>query len=229
MDRFLDELEENKYCRILILQGDKGVFSTGMDFESVIPSSEKSTMNGKNIYAEEFCEMYMKILNRLSLSSKIIISFVDGIATAGGVGLAAASDFVIATPRATFQLSELLWGLLPSMVVPFLIRRIGFQKAYSITISTLAVDADRALQWGLADEISDSPYNFAKQLMNRISKIEECNIVRAKHYFKKMWFVTEEMEQHAISQTQNLLNDKKIVQDLHNYIRYGQFPWETSE
>jgi len=49
------------------------------------------------------------------------------------LGFVAASDIVLADETAQFSLSELLFGLYPACVLPFLIRRTGFQKAHYLT------------------------------------------------------------------------------------------------
>ena len=60
----------------------------------------------------------MALLKRLTLTPKVVVACIDGKVIAGGVGIAAAADLVVATPRSEFSLSEALWGMLPCCVVP---------------------------------------------------------------------------------------------------------------
>jgi len=59
---------------------------------------------------------------RLATVRTVTISHVRGKANAGGIGFVAASDIVLADETAQFSLSELLFGLYPACVLPFLIR-----------------------------------------------------------------------------------------------------------
>jgi len=68
------------------------------------------------------------MLKSLSTCNKVVIAKVEGKVNAGGVGLVAASDIVVAHTQATFGLSEALFGLLPACVMPFLIRKSVIKK-----------------------------------------------------------------------------------------------------
>ncbi len=143
------DLAEQKNC-IIILEGQQGVFSTGMDFKE-ISAAESDKIPGN---AKAFAKIYIGILKRMATMPRVIIAKIDGKVLAGGVGFAAASDLVVATEKTTFTLSEALWGLLPANVLPYLIRRIGFQKAYTMTLTTGTITAKEALDIHLVDELS---------------------------------------------------------------------------
>src|SRR5439155_22787849 len=92
------------------------------------------------------------LLLQLETGSYITLSHVQGKANAGGIDIVAACDIVLADHAAQFSLSELLFGLFPACVLPFLIRRVGFQKAHYMTLMTQPISAQRAHTWGLVDE-----------------------------------------------------------------------------
>jgi len=56
---------------------------------------------------------------------KPLLAAVDGRSIGGGMGLACACDWVVATERATFALPELLWGLMPAIIWPVLTDRMA--------------------------------------------------------------------------------------------------------
>ena len=153
--------EAEEVVKVVILEGLPDVFCTGMDFEEVA--------KGKQIDIKASSHAYYNILKQMSQSSKVILSFVRGKVQAGGVGLVAASDLVIADETATFVLSELLFGLLPACVLPFLIRRVGFQKAYRLALTTQAISASEADKWGLIDEYGNNTNQliFLKALIEK--------------------------------------------------------------
>ena len=159
IDKVLSQTENDANCKIIILEGQKGIFCTGMDFEEAASVEKKdgTPVNQGGI-------PYMNLLKRIASIPKVVISCVDGQVMAGGVGIVVASDLVIATSRSRFSLSEALWGLLPACVMPFLIRRVGFQSAYRMTLTTLQTTAQEAHVIGLIDELSDTPEENIQRL-----------------------------------------------------------------
>ena len=145
---------------------------------------------------------------------------------AGGVGLVAASDLVFSDTKSTFSLSEVLWGLLPAMVMPFLIRRVGFQNAYRLTLTTSTISAHDASAMNLVDELGDDVEARVQAMSRRISRLDTDTISDLKSYFRKMWIVTEEMERTAVAELARLSQDPRIVENVTNYVKHGKVPWE---
>ncbi|NUR28322.1 MAG: enoyl-CoA hydratase, partial [Catenulispora sp.] len=100
---------------------------------------------------------FFDLLTRFTQAPVIVAAAVDGRVAGGGVGLVAACDFVVATEASTFGLPEALWGLLPCCVLPFLIRRVGFQRAHAMALTTRPVAGAEAAAWGLVDETGPDP------------------------------------------------------------------------
>lgn len=84
------------------------------------------------------------------------IAFVDGAARGAGVGLAAACDFVIASARADFALTEAWFGLWPAAVHPLLVERMAPAAVRRWVITGQTLDGQAALRFGLADERAES-------------------------------------------------------------------------
>lgn len=218
----IDMIEESDSYKMLIIQGKEGVFCTGLDFG--IFNSELSDYDKGN---KNFCKKYMALLHRLSTLPRIVISRVDGEVMAGGIGLLAVSDIVVASDNSTFILSETLWGLLPSMVLPYLIRRIGFQNAYRMTLTASRIDARQAKKIVLIDEISKDSNRYIKTLSIKFSRITIETIKELKQYFRKLWIINEQTENLGIEETFYLASKDKVQQDIANFTKYKIFPWET--
>ncbi len=216
----LDQVEKNPSCRMIILQGEKNVFCTGMDFNEAMDhvlSQEKTQI---------LSSRYMSLIKRFTITPKIIISLLDGQVLAGGVGIVAASDIVISTYNTHFSLSEALWGLLPACVTPFLIRRVGFQKAYYMTLTTQTIHSREAHSMGLIDELTDNLQDAIRRNILRLNRVSEETVLDLKVYFQKMWIVTEEMENLAIQETARLMEKRTVRENIKNYIEQKKFPWE---
>src|SRR5262245_7328835 len=95
----LDEAERSPDCRVLVLEGGDGVFCTGLNLEEAAATTTP----------EEGGAEFFALLKRFTTTPRAVVAKVDGKVSGGGVGLAAASDFVYATERSTFGLPEALW------------------------------------------------------------------------------------------------------------------------
>ncbi len=213
LDHVFNLVKNDSEIKVVILEGKNGVFCKGMDFKTAVSST-----------SDDF--EYMDFLKNLSLMSKIIISSVDGQVMAGGVGLAAASDIVIATPQSNFSLPEALWGLLPAVITPFIVRRVGFQKAYAMTLTTMPISAEDAYSINLVDHITETPEKTIRQLGARVLRLEISTIEKIKNYFRKMWIINEEMEQTAVSEIKHLMSDERVKENIRNFVEHQKFPWD---
>jgi enoyl-CoA hydratase/carnithine racemase len=140
VDRLIAALAGDVASRLLILEGEGGVFCEGGAMDDA---------------AEPRPRRFATLLAALERDRRPVIALVDGAALGAGAGLAAAADVVIATPRATFGLPETLLGLIPAMVFPPLARRMGVPRARRLALGAAPLSAEEAWRCGLADEVSD--------------------------------------------------------------------------
>lgn len=131
--------------RVLALVGASAeVFSRGLDLEAVM---------SERISADAGLAAVAECLGALASFPKPKLALVSGAAVGGGVGLAAACDWVIATDTASFALPELLWGFVPAAIVPLIMRRIGAVRTGTWALTAVARTAEAALAAGLVDEV----------------------------------------------------------------------------
>lgn len=222
LNRALDDIETLPACRIVIIQGKSGFFCTGMDFAEAASLGDDASQLEQSFLSS----LYMQTIKRLTLLSRIVVSKIDGQVMAGGVGIVAASDLVIATGRSQFSLSEALWGLLPGCVTPYLIRRIGFQNAYKMSLTTMMVNAQQAHAMNLVDELTEIPENVIRQLSLRLMRLETETIKNMKQYFRKMWIISEAMENVAVDEMGRLASSDTVIKNIRDYLLHKRFPWE---
>jgi polyketide biosynthesis enoyl-CoA hydratase PksH len=218
----LDSAEQRPECHMVVLEGNTDIFCAGMDFKEM----SSFMLDPTQIHA--WTAHYMATLKRLASIPKIIVTKVEGKVIAGGVGLVAASDYVIVTDTATFKLTEALWGLLPAMVAPYLVRRIGPHQAYSMALTCKTLIAEEAYRIHLADELNDKPEESIAKLLQRFSRLEDVTIRELKSYFRKMWIVNDNMDSMAIDTTTRLLLKPNVQAKIRNFIEHHKLPWEAS-
>jgi polyketide biosynthesis enoyl-CoA hydratase PksH len=213
----LDHAESTGY-RIVVLEGEPGLFCTGLDFEDLAPADGCGT-------APMAPAEYMTLLKRFASTSRVMMAKLDGTVSAGGVGLVAACDLVISTRRTQFTLPEALWGLLPGCVLPFLIRRVGFQKAYAMTLTTQSLSAEDAHRIHLVDELTEDPDEVIRRITVRQVKVDADTVLLLKRYFRSLWLLDDEMEQFATEEVTKLAARPEVQDRIHQFLSHKQYPW----
>lgn len=207
---------------VVVLSGSPEVFCRGADFKAM--ASRSKTALEQDDAPEPLYDLWL----RMATGPYVTISHVRGHANAGGVGFVAASDIVLADETAQFSLSELLFGLYPACVLPFLIRRIGFQKAHYLTLMTKSISAKQACEWGLVDAwepVSDALLRRHLQRLRRLSKIA---IRRYKSYMSRISMPLLDLKSPAVAANREIFSDAGNLQAITRYVEHGLFPWETS-
>jgi methylglutaconyl-CoA hydratase len=85
--------------------------------------------------------------------SKPVIARVHGAAIAGASGLCAVSDIVVASDDAVFGFTEAKLGIIPSVISPFVLAKIGMSQARALFVTGERFDAQRALAIGLVHHV----------------------------------------------------------------------------
>lgn len=215
----LENIKQNAEVKIIVLSGNENQFCTGMDFEAVANQQNEALMNQQP-------DQYYNVLKAISEIDKVVIAKVEGKVNAGGIGLVAASDIVIANSQATFGLSEALFGLLPACVMPFLIQRTGPQKAKWMTLITLGITAQRAYEIGLVDEVTEEVDNLVRKNILRLSRLETNTIQEIKSYTAKLWIIKDETKTVAVNKLQSLIESEIVQKNIKNFVEKGEYPWE---
>lgn len=130
---------------IVVLTGGHEVFCRGLDFAALQDTSSEAR-------SAAFVS-FGGCLEALRCLPHPVVAQVEGTALGGGVGLAAACDVVIAGEQASFGLPELLFGLLPGIVLPVLLERMTLQKARRMALYGHAHTAHEAKDLGLVDQV----------------------------------------------------------------------------
>ena len=180
---------KNKEVKVIILksEGEKA-FCAGASFDELIAIQDLET-------GKKFFSGFAAVINAMRKAPKFVIARVQGKAVGGGVGLACAADYTLATEGASVKLSELAVGIGPFVVGPAVERKIG-----AASFSQLAIDATewRSAQWakehGLYAEIYSSITELDQAVMKLTQQLSLSN-PEAMHELKKVfWKGTEQWD-----------------------------------
>ncbi len=98
--------------------------------------------------------LYSELLSAIMNAPKPVVALLEGPVKAGGVGLAAACDIVIGTEEASVELSEVLFGLVPYNVLPYMSGfRMSPQRFRYLVLSAARINAADARQFGFLDQV----------------------------------------------------------------------------
>jgi methylglutaconyl-CoA hydratase len=143
----LKELETERQIRVLVLAGRGQAFCAGGDLQRMEQASKMTRAKSKTEASR-----FAGLLYRIYTYSKPLIARVHGAAFAGGMGLVAACDLVVAAEEAEFCLPEVRIGLVPAMISPYLVRAMGEQQARRYMLSGERLSAKEAHRIGFVHE-----------------------------------------------------------------------------
>jgi methylglutaconyl-CoA hydratase len=137
-------------ARAVILAGDGPSFSAGADVEWMRSSVELS-------YEENVADALRlrAMLDAIDSCPAPVVARVQGHALGGGCGLVACSDIAIASPDAAFAFSEVKLGIVPAVISPFALAKIGAGAARRWFVTGERFDAATAQRIGLISEVAD--------------------------------------------------------------------------
>jgi methylglutaconyl-CoA hydratase len=176
--------------RVIILKsaGEK-TFCSGASFDELAAIENEAE-------GLKFFSGFANIINAMRKCPKFIIGRIQGKCVGGGVGLASAVDYAIATNKAEVKLSELAVGIGPFVVGPAVERKIG-----TAAFSALAIDAtnwrntDWAKRKGLFAEIHDSFENMDEAVYNLANTLAHSNPTAMAEMKKVFWKGTEHWDE----------------------------------
>lgn len=206
---------------VIVLEGSPEYFCYGADFSDIagqVASGVKTEGNPAPLF---------DLWKRMTDLPCAVISHVRGAVNAGGMGFVAASDIVVSSEKAAFSLSELLFGLMPAMVLPFLIRRVGFAHANYLTLTTRPVSAAQAKEFGLIDLLADPSEPVVRQLTARLARTPKDGIRRYKAYAAKLCPLDDATREKAIAANKEVFGDETNLRRVANFTLYGKYPWEV--
>jgi methylglutaconyl-CoA hydratase len=137
-------------ARAVILRGDGPSFCAGADVEWMRNSADLTYED--NLADANALRLMLQAADRCPAP---VVAAVQGHALGGGAGLVACMDIAIAHEAAVFAFSEVKLGIIPAVVSPFVLAKIGASAARRYFVTGERFDAQTALRIGLVQEVAD--------------------------------------------------------------------------
>lgn len=158
----INDIGIDERVKVIVIKsaGDRA-FCAGASFDELVAISNEA--DGKKFFSG-----FAHVINAMRKCHKLIIGRIHGKAVGGGVGIAAAVDYAIATEDASVKLSELAVGIGPFVVGPAVERKIGVSS-----FSQLAIDATewRSAEWAKKHGLYAELHNNVTELDDAINSL----------------------------------------------------------
>jgi len=210
-------------AKILVLEGSPEVFCMGADFREIHDARAHDAREGGQD-PEALYDLWLQLASGPFVS----IAHVRGKVNAGGIGFVAACDLTLSDAKASFSLSELLFGLMPACVLPFLIQRVGRARANHMTLTTRPINAKQALEWGLIDSCEEDSEALLRKNLLHLRRLSKEGIARYKKYVGGLDAGLQGGRQAAVRANKEVFSDARNLENISRYVRTGRFPWEAA-
>lgn len=158
LDRLTAEfhnLSANPTITLIVIQSEgTGAFCAGASFDELLAVSNEGE-------GTQFFSGFAHLINAMRSCSKLIVGRIQGKAVGGGVGIACACDYTLATKNASIKLSELAIGIGPFVIEPVVSRKIG---KTAMSEMTLAAEEWKSSDWAVAKGLYASTFESIEAL-----------------------------------------------------------------
>jgi len=137
-------------ARAVVLQSEGDTFCAGADIDWMRGMADFSLE--ENVADSRALAGMFRAIHDLPMP---VVARVQGAAIGGGAGLVAVTDIAVASTAATFAFTETRLGILPAVVSPYVVRKIGPAHATALFVTGLRFDALRALEIGLVEAVEE--------------------------------------------------------------------------
>lgn len=204
------ELRRDKSLRAVVVSGEGDAFCAGLDFADVVrdplgvvKAFVPRPLRGTNTFQEAPWS-----LRRLPVP---VVAAVHGHCLGGGLQLALAADFRIASPDSRWSVLEGKWGLIPDMSgIQTLKELVGIDQAKLLTMTAEVFDGTRAHELGLVTRLDHDPVAGAMRLAEDLARRSPDAVAAAKRLFDSTWtasprrtFARERVEQALLLAARN--------------------------
>ena len=135
-------------ARVVVIRGAEGTFCAGGDIKSMA----SAVGQGSKAYREGFAGM-KQLIEKAVDTAALTVAAVEGYCLAGGMGLAAACDVIVASEEATFGTPEVDIGIFPAQALVPIMRTVNEKRAFKYLFTGEHFDAETAQDIGFVTDL----------------------------------------------------------------------------
>ena len=178
-----EAIADDEAVRVAVLAGAGPAFCAGADLTWMTRMAAYT--QAENVRDATAAAKMYSLIDRLPIA---LIGRIHGAALGGGAGLAAICDIVVAEDRTSFGFTEVKLGILPAIVSPYVLAKIGASAARELFLTGMRFDAARAKEIGLvhavvpADQLDRRVADYVREILSAAPEA----IATAKELLKKV-------------------------------------------
>ena len=167
LTNWAEAIAEDEGVRVVVLGGAGQAFCAGADLTWMTRMAGYT--HAENVRDATTAAKMYSLIDRLPIA---LIGRIHGAALGGGAGLAAICDIVVAEEKAVFGFTEVKLGILPAIVSPYVLAKIGASAARELFLTGMRFDAARAKDIGLvhavvsADQLDRRIADYVKEILS---------------------------------------------------------------
>lgn len=166
-------LQDMHDVRVVVLRGAGGTFCAGGDLKNFNAAS-KPLAPGEHDALKEANRAGGSLFQAIDEARQAVIVVVEGFAMGGGFGMACLGDITIAQADAQFAMTEVMLGIVPAQISPFVVRRIGLTAARRFGVSGGRLNGAEARDIGIAHEVAADAAALEAALDANIAQVLKC-------------------------------------------------------
>ena len=197
----LSELRADESVRAVVVGGSGKIFSAGADLNWMRRMQDAGQEENRRD-AERTAELFTALYD----FPRPVIAAVNGPARGGGVGLVASCDFAIAVSKASFAFTEVRLGLIPAMISPFVLRKMGESRARRLFLTGETFRAEQAMAWGLVDRVVEAD-DLDEAVRSFLEELRPCAPNATNEVKRLVREVTDLPHEKAVPLTARLIAD----------------------
>jgi methylglutaconyl-CoA hydratase len=201
LQQALRQAISDEQIRVIVLRSLGDPFCLGMDLQALQSLDQDSTT------AKKIVDMYVEVLSSIYTAPQPVIAVVQGAVKAGGIGLVGACDVVLATEQSSFEMTEVILGLIPANVMPFVYSlRMPPQKLRYLVLTAKALLAAEAKQLNLVDEVvvAEDMEKTVKAMIKKFFRASPDALAETKRFTNILF--GEKVETSSLLAKEKLLN-----------------------
>ena len=191
------EAQEDSSLRLMILKGNGKSFCSGVDINWM-----KKMKDAKREECFEDSLHLARFFHTINGFKKPLLGFVHGMVLGGGVGLVAVCDEVVCENETVFGFAEVRLGLVPAVISPYVVAKIGESGARASFMSGKRFSAFQAKDWGLVHHVVDK-----KEMENKKKELVSSYLAAAPIASMKAKSLIREIVQMEREKTMNFTCD----------------------
>ncbi len=217
-------LERWPSVRVIVLRATGPNFCAGADLNwmaKMVSYSRDENLRDSSLLAKMFALM--------NGSSIPLIGRVQGAAIGGGVGLVSVCDIAFATSHSKFGLSEVKLGILPAVISPYVIAKIGETHARALFLTGERFGAERAAGIGLVHAIASDESELDRLIDEAIAQLRTSGPDAVRECKKLIRFVASHSVEESIPYTVEAIANRRVSdegqQGMQSFLQKKKAPW----